>query len=102
MRYEEASRGAARVAVRVKPGASRTRVGGSYGPGRALVVAVTARAVDGAATRACLRAVAEAVGVRPRQVRLVSGPTSRDKVLEILDPPPDLDRRWGILLGVDQ
>ena len=43
-----------RVTVRVRPGASRTRVGGSFGDGaqRALVVAVSARAVDGAATQA--------------------------------------------------
>ncbi|HEY0486498.1 MAG TPA: hypothetical protein VGD72_09640 [Mycobacteriales bacterium] len=39
------------VAVRVEPGASRTRVGGRYDGSRgpAPVVAATARAVDGAA-----------------------------------------------------
>ncbi|HEY0117825.1 MAG TPA: DUF167 family protein, partial [Cellulomonas sp.] len=60
-----------RVAIRVRPGASRTRVGGLHGD--RLVVAVTARAVDGAATTAALVALAEALGVRPRLVRLVSG-----------------------------
>jgi len=49
-----------RVAIRVRPGASRTRVGGAYG--ERLVVAVGARAVDGAATEAALDAVAEACG----------------------------------------
>lgn len=60
-------------------------MGGSYGdPAQpALVVAVTARAVDGAATEAVLRAVAEAYGVRRRDVRLVSGATARTKVLEL-------------------
>ncbi|QQS00846.1 MAG: DUF167 domain-containing protein [Austwickia sp.] len=74
-----------RIAVRVRPGASRTRVGGSYGESSApaLVVAVTARAVGGAATEAVLRAVAEAFGVRRHDVRLVSGATARSKVLEI-------------------
>jgi hypothetical protein len=72
---------AVRVAIRVQPGASRTRVGGVRGD--RLVVAVGARAVDGAATEAALRAVAEALGARPRQVRLVSGVTSRDKVVEV-------------------
>ncbi|QCB93002.1 DUF167 domain-containing protein [Cellulomonas shaoxiangyii] len=72
-----------RVAVRVRPGASRTRVGGTYGD--RLVVAVTARAVDGAATAATLRAVADALGVRARHVALVAGATSRDKVLEVED-----------------
>ena len=76
-----------RVAIRVKPGASRTRVGGLYG--ERLVVAVTARAVDGAATAAALDAVADALVVRPRYVRLVSGATSRDKLLEVADQAVD-------------
>lgn len=70
-----------RVAIRVRPGASRTVVGGAYGG--ALVVRVSARAVDGAATEAALGAVAKAIGVRRRQVRLVTGATSRDKVVEV-------------------
>lgn len=74
-----------RVTVRVKPGASRTAVGGAYGYAAesALVVAVTARAVDGAATQAVLDAVAKAFGVRPRMVTLINGATSRTKVLEV-------------------
>jgi uncharacterized protein YggU (UPF0235/DUF167 family) len=74
-------------AVRVKPGASRTRVGGRYDGARgpALVVAVTARAVEGAATEAVLAAVADALGVRRSAVRLVTGRTGRDKVLAV-DP----------------
>lgn len=73
-----------RVAIRVRPGASRTRAGGVYGDG-SLVVAVTARAVDGAATEAALAALADALGVRRRHVRLLSGVTSRDKLVEIDD-----------------
>jgi uncharacterized protein YggU (UPF0235/DUF167 family) len=80
-----------RVALRVRPGAARTRVGGSYGD--RLVVAVSARAVDGAATRAALDAVAEALGVRPRHVSLVSGATSRDKLVEVADEAVDDDVR---------
>ncbi|MDM7854217.1 DUF167 domain-containing protein [Cellulomonas alba] len=72
-----------RVAIRVRPGASRTRVGGSHGD--RLVVAVSARAVDGAATEAALAALADALGVRRRHVTLVSGATSRDKLVEIDD-----------------
>lgn len=75
----------ARIMLRVKPGSSRTRVGGAYGPVGALVVAVTAPAVDGRATEAALRAVAEAFGLRRRAVALVSGATSRDKVVELPD-----------------
>ncbi len=70
-----------RVGVRVQPGASRVRVGGVRGD--LLLVAVTAPAVDGRATQACLDAVADAFGVRPRAVRLVSGATSRTKLVEI-------------------
>ncbi|WP_116074807.1 DUF167 domain-containing protein [Asanoa ferruginea] len=73
------------VAVRVKPGASRARVGGRHdGPhGPALVVAVTARAVDGAATSAACRAVAEALGLRDRAVSLKTGAASRDKLFTV-------------------
>jgi len=83
------------IAVRVKPGASRTRVGGCHeGPyGAALVVAVNAPAVDGRATGAALRAVAEALGVRPSAVALRAGAASRDKLFAITDPPPDLADR---------
>jgi len=70
-----------RVTIRVKPGAARTRVGGSYG--NALVVAVQARAVDGKATEAALAALADALGVRRRDVALVTGATSRTKVIEV-------------------
>jgi uncharacterized protein YggU (UPF0235/DUF167 family) len=77
------------VAVRVKPGASRTRVGGRYegSHGPALVVAVTARAVDGAATEATLRAVADALDLRRSTVDLLTGRTGRDKIL-VIDPAP--------------
>jgi uncharacterized protein YggU (UPF0235/DUF167 family) len=61
------------------------------------VVAVSARAVDGAATEAVLAAVAAALGLRPRQVALVRGRTSRDKLLEISEPPADLAERLVVL-----
>jgi len=77
-----------RVRIRVRPGTSRTAVGGSYGD--ALVVAVSAPAVDGRATEAALVAVAVAFGVRRRQVALVSGGTSRDKIVEIDGDPAEL------------
>lgn len=83
------------VAVRVKPGASRTAVGGQYhGPyGAALVVSVAAPAVDGRATEAALRAVARALGVRPGQVALRAGAASRDKLFVVEPPPTDLAER---------
>jgi uncharacterized protein YggU (UPF0235/DUF167 family) len=73
------------VAVRVRPGAGRTRVGGRYdGPhGPALIVAVGAPAVDGKATEAVRQALAAALGVKPRAVALRIGPSSRDKVFTV-------------------
>lgn len=90
------------IAVRVKPGSSRERVGGRYpGPyGDAVVVSVTARAVDGAATRAALEAIAAALGCKPRQMRVAAGHTSRDKLIAVSDPPADLvDRARTLLAG---
>jgi uncharacterized protein YggU (UPF0235/DUF167 family) len=49
----------------------------------ALVVRVSARAVDGKATAAALAAVAKAFGVRPQAVVLVSGATSRMKIVDV-------------------
>jgi uncharacterized protein YggU (UPF0235/DUF167 family) len=70
-----------RVRIRVRPGAGRTAVGGEHGG--ALVVRVAARAVDGKATEAALAAVADAFGVRRPAVTLVTGATSRTKVVEV-------------------
>ncbi|MGA2831003.1 MAG: DUF167 domain-containing protein [Streptosporangiaceae bacterium] len=86
-----------RVKLRVKPGASRGAVGGRHGD--ALVVAVTARAVEGKATEAVLRAVADAFAVPRRDVVLVTGRTSRDKIVDISGVPDDLGRRLATLLG---
>lgn len=88
-------------AVRVRPGAARTRVGGSYDGalGSALVVAVSAPAVDGKATEAALRATAAALGVRRSRLELRTGQTSRDKLIEVTHPPADIRERLAALLG---
>jgi len=79
------------VEIRVKPGAARTAVGGDY-DGR-LVVTVQARAIEGQATEAALSALAKALGVRRRNLTLLRGVRSRDKVVGIDDPPPDCAQR---------
>ncbi len=81
-----------RVAIRVRTGASREKVGGAYGES-AIVVRVNARPVGGRATEAALRAVAAAFGVRRGAVRLISGPTSHDKVVEIVGNEEELAER---------
>ncbi|MCL2584735.1 MAG: DUF167 domain-containing protein [Streptosporangiales bacterium] len=86
-----------RVAIRVKPGSSRPKAGGRHGD--ALVVAVSPRAVDGKATEAALKAVADAFGVRRRDVALVTGATSRDKVVEVNAVADEAARRHQALLN---
>ncbi|HXB47138.1 MAG TPA: DUF167 domain-containing protein [Streptosporangiaceae bacterium] len=70
-----------RVAIWVRPGSARPGVGGEHDG--ALVVRVSARAVDGKATAAALAAVAAAFGVRPHEVTLVSGAASRMKIVDV-------------------
>lgn len=95
-----AKRLAGSVAVRVKPGAARARVGGThygrYGP--AVVIAVAVPAVDGRATEAARRALATALDLAPARVALRSGASSRDKLFTVSDPPADLDDRVRRLL----
>src|SRR3954463_8345285 len=73
------------VAVRVRPGAGRNRVGGRYdGPhGPALIVAVAPPPGDGKAPEAVRKALAGALGVRAGEVALKVGATSRDKVFTV-------------------
>ena len=70
-----------RLAIRVKPGSSRPRVGGRHGD--ALIVAVASQPVEGAATAAAIGAVASAFGVSRRAVTVVTGSTSRSKVVDV-------------------
>jgi uncharacterized protein len=88
-----------RITVRVRPGASRTRVGGRWGDADVLGVSVAARAVDGAATAAVCAAVAEAFGLRNRAVVVVAGERSRTKVLEVDVEAAEGARRLAALLA---
>jgi Uncharacterized conserved protein len=90
-----------RFAVRVRPGARADAVGGRWdGPrGPALLVAVHARAVEGAANTAVVAAVAAAFGLRRREVTIVSGQRGRDKVIELDGPDADLEARFVQLLA---
>jgi uncharacterized protein len=81
-----------RFPIRVRPGSARARVGGAYeehADAPALVVRVTEPAVDGRATAAAVKAVAKAFGVRTADVRLVSGATSRTKVVDVTGADPE-------------
>jgi uncharacterized protein len=88
---------ALRLAIRVRPGASRVAVGGRYGDDQ-LVVAVSERAVDGAANRAVISAVASAFGVRRVDVEIVAGRTARSKTITVKGDRATLERRLAQLL----
>ena len=90
--------------MRVKAGAPLTKVGGQYGVqsgghSAVLIVRVGARAVEGAATEAALLAVAKAFDLRRRDVDLVTGLTSRTKVLELRGEERGLATRLAQLLS---
>jgi len=74
-------RGRVRVAVRVIPRAREDRVSGPRA-GR-LVVRVSAPPQRGAANRAVQAVLGVALGVRPGDVRIEQGGTSRDKVVSL-------------------
>jgi uncharacterized protein len=67
--------------IRVIPRARRDEVGDER-DGR-LVVRTTAAPVDGRANEAVIRLVAAHLGVRPRQVEVVTGHRNRDKTLRV-------------------
>lgn len=71
--------------VRAHPGASRT---GAEWDGAVLHVRIRTRAIEGAANRALIQAVADTLGVRRSAVSLVAGERSRNKLFEVagLDP----------------
>jgi uncharacterized protein (TIGR00251 family) len=89
--------GELRVAIRVRPGTSRAAVGGRYGADQ-LVVAVAERAVDGAANRAVIEALAAAFGVRRADVEIVAGRTARSKTITVRGDRGALERRLAELL----
>jgi uncharacterized protein (TIGR00251 family) len=90
-----------RLSVRVRPGARRDAVGGSWaGPrGPALVVAVRARAVEGAANAAVVAALAAAFGLRRADVEIVSGARGRDKVVALRGDRAEMDARLAELMS---
>lgn len=70
-----------RVTVYIQPRAKRTEVAGRHGSDPKIRVA--APPVDQAANEALLAFIAQKLGVRRRDVRLIAGAISRRKVLEI-------------------
>lgn len=78
-----------KISVRAKPGVKKAYVKETtdlFGaPGeRHFVVAVNERAVEGAANRAIEVALAAHLGVAPSRVRIISGATAKEKVVEVI------------------
>ena len=82
--------GGTRLRVRAQPRASRTEVAGAHGD--ALRIRVAAPPVDGAANDELTRFLAKRLRVAPSQVAVVSGSSSRDKVVQIDGLEPDAVR----------
>lgn len=71
----------ATIRLRVQPGAKRDAI--REFAGGVLRVSVTAPPLEGRANEAVIRFLAEILGVRRSQVSVVSGQTSRDKVVAV-------------------
>jgi len=75
-----------RISIKAKPAAKRTEVRAETGPtGEYFVVAVTEPPREGRANRAIVEALAEYFKVPVSRVRIISGFTSREKIVEILN-----------------
>ena len=79
-----------RVRVHVQPRASRSEVVGVHGA--ALKVRLSAPPVDGAANDALVELLSGLLGVARRNVQVVHGATSREKVVEIQGTTADAVR----------
>ncbi|KGF67541.1 hypothetical protein LL06_21790 [Hoeflea sp. BAL378] len=93
--------GAIDVAIRLTPGASLDGIDGlveDAAGGVRLKARVRAVAEDNKANRAIEKLVAKRLGITKSSVRVVSGETSRSKVLRIEGDPQDLAARLGGLV----
>ena len=79
------------IAVYVVPRAPRSEIVGTHGA--ALRIRLNAPPVRGAANAALIAFVADILGVAQRQVRILSGHTSRHKVLGVSGLSRDTVRR---------
>jgi uncharacterized protein (TIGR00251 family) len=71
----------ARVTIKVHPRAKHTAITGRLG--QAYKLDLTAPPVDGKANEECVRLFAELAGVPRARVRIISGLTGRNKVVEV-------------------
>ena len=85
--------------IRVRPNASRNKVGGTAGDPPRLVVAVQAPAVEGKANAAVIKELALAFNLRARDFTIVHGELARDKRLIVTGDEFELAKRLEELSG---
>ncbi len=85
--------------IRVRPNASRNKVGGTVGEPPRLVVAVQAPAVDGKANAAVIKELAEVFNLRSRDFTIVFGELGRDKRLLVEGDEKTLQEKVEELMG---
>lgn len=85
--------------IRVRPNASRNKVGGSVGSPQRLIVAVQAPAVDGKANAAVIKELASAFGLKARDFTIVYGELGRDKRLLVDGDEKVLQETLNELIG---
>jgi len=73
--------GALDFSVRLQPRASKNQIVGEYDG--ALKIRIAAPPVDNAANKACIEFLAKIFGVAKSQVEILSGETSRNKLIRI-------------------
>jgi uncharacterized protein (TIGR00251 family) len=90
----------ARLRLRVSPGAARPGIVGRHGAG--WKVRVTAAPEAGKANEAVERLVAATLSVPRRDVEIVSGHSTRDKVVAVVGIDLDeTERRFAAVVGKD-
>ena len=77
------SSGAVRLKLHVRPGAKRNGISGLFGD--ALKVELQTPPVDGKANSALIKLLAGWLDMPKSKIRLISGETCRDKIIELSD-----------------
>jgi uncharacterized protein (TIGR00251 family) len=75
-----------RLRIRAQPKASKTELAGEHGD--ALKIRIAAPPVDGEANRELLRFLAKRLHVTGSSIRVVSGESGRNKVIEVQGTSP--------------
>ena len=90
------------IEIRVRPNASRKKVGGFVGVLIRLVVSVQASSVNGKVNAAVIKELAKALDLRARDFEIIQGELGRDKRLRVRVDLDYLTKRHQELLSADE